>query len=156
MKPHDVLHVQLVDSSGQSIRLENISISIGFFLHGNRRYGFRLGPTNEDGYLCVTYRDVEERRLLSLEAQPWDYKTRLDECDALVLLSVPPQDELDEAVHIATLFNMGVVPPDAEQWARANNRCISCEPVEVVLVGGPVAASIRCKLNPDGPTPSTK
>jgi hypothetical protein len=146
MKPTDVLDVQLVDVQERLIRMRNVSISVDFFLHGNHRYGFRLGPTDADGHLRVTYGDVEERRLASLKVQPWDYKTRLDECDPIVRLSVPAQDELDAAIRIATSFNMGVVPPDAEQWARANNRHVSCNAVEVELVGAEAAVNIHCEL----------
>jgi hypothetical protein len=124
----------------------DLSISIDFFLHGNHRYGFRLGPTDDDGYLRVTYNDVEERRRANLKVQPWDYKTRLDECDLVVRMSVPTQDELDAAVRIATSFNMGVVPPEAEQWALANNRHVSCKEVDVQLVGGEVDVDIHCDL----------
>jgi RHS repeat-associated protein len=145
MKPNDVLDVQLIDAQEQVLRMGDVSISIDFFLHGHYRYGFRLGPTDADGHLRVTYRDVEERRLLNLKAQSWDYKTRLDECDPIVRLSVPRQDELDAAVRIATSFNMGTVPAHAEQWARANNRHLSCTDVEVELVGGEAIVGIHCE-----------
>jgi hypothetical protein len=146
MKPGDVLDVQLTDAQERAIRMSDVSISMDLFLHGNHRYGFRLGPTDEDGHLRVTYSHVEERRRANLKVQSWDYKTRLDECDPIVRLSVPTQDELDAAVRIATSFNMGVVPADAEQWARANNRHVSCDAVEVELVGGEAIVNIHCEL----------
>lgn len=144
MTPTQTLDVQLVNETGAAVRLEGVSISIGFFFNGNYRYAFRLGPTDENGHLRVSYADVEQRRLLNLKEQPWDYKTRLDECDPVVRLSVPSQDELNEAAKIATSFNMGVVPPDAEWWARANNRDIRCESTEVLLQEQNTTVSIVC------------
>jgi hypothetical protein len=135
MRPEDVLNLQLVDSSERALRIGDVSISVEFFLLGTRRYGFRLGPTDENGHIRVTYYDVEQRRLANLNVQPCDYKTRLEECDRRVRVSVPTQGELDAAVRIATSFNMGVTPPDAEQWMRASNRCVSCAPIEIELVG---------------------
>lgn len=146
MKPTDVLNVHLTDAQERTIQMSDVSISIDFFFHGNHRYGFRLGPTDKDGHLRVTYSDVEERRRANLKVQPWDYKTRLDECDPIIRVSVPTQDELDAAVRIATSFNMGVVPPDAEQWAGANNRHVTCKAVEVHLVGGEADVDIHCEL----------
>jgi hypothetical protein len=131
MKPDDVFELQLVDNDGHPIALAWVSVSIDFFMHGNHRYGFRLDPTNHAGRLTVRYDDVERKRLASLKAQPWDYKTRLEECDSHVVFSVPSQDELDAAVKVATSFNLGIVPPDAEWWSRASNRLIACESVKV-------------------------
>ena len=143
MKPSDSFVVQLADETGQPIRLSDVSISVDLFLDGKHRYGFRLGPTDEEGHLDVSYADVEEERLDNLKAQSWDYKTRLDECDPVVRFSVPTQAELDQAVKTATSFNLGVMPPDAEWWSRANNRKISCLPVDVVPADG-VAVTIVC------------
>jgi hypothetical protein len=145
MTPHDVLTVQLIDAQQQPIRMRDVAVRIDFFLNGTHRYGFRLGSTGEDGHLQVTYGDVEQRRLESLKMQPWDYKTRLEECDPMVRLSVPTSNELNAAVQMATSFNMGVVPADAEQWARANNHCVSCGAVEVEMRGGEVAVFIPCE-----------
>lgn len=144
MKPGDVMDVQLVDESMQPLSLPDVSLSIDFFLNGTHRYGFRIDGTDHDGHRRVTYEDVEQRRLQNLEAQPWDCKTRLEECDPLVRLSVPSQAELDEAGRTATSFNMGTVPPDAQQWARANNRFISCAAVEVTATGS-VVANLQCR-----------
>jgi hypothetical protein len=144
MKPGDVIDVQLVDESMQPLSLPDVSLSIDFYLNGKYRYGFRIDGTDHNGRRQVTYEDVEQRRLQNLEAQPWDYKTRLEECDPLVRLSVPRPSELDEAVRTATSFNMGIVPPDAQQWARANNRFISCAAVEVTPAGR-VVANLQCR-----------
>lgn len=57
----------------------------------------------------MSYDDVEKKRLQNLKAQPWDYKTRLEECDPVARISVPSQDELDGAAKIAASFNLGIV-----------------------------------------------
>lgn len=142
MKPTEVFDIQLVDESGRSIHLAGVSVSIDFFLKGSHRYGFRLGPTDAEGHLTVRYEDVEARRLENLKAQPWDYKTRLEECDPLVVFSVPSQDELNAAVTIATSFNLDVLPPDVEWWSRANNRLLSCRSTEAR--DGEVEVNIVC------------
>src|ERR1043166_3024677 len=133
MKPHQVIEIQLVDHYGQAIQLKDVSISLDFFLRGAHRYGFRFGPTDERGHIRVSYDDVEQRRQRSLHAQPWDYKTTLDETDPKVNISVPSQDELQKAAKIATSFNLGTLPPDAAFWLRANNRQIMCQPVNIRL-----------------------
>jgi hypothetical protein len=143
MKPQDVFDVQLVDVAGRPVQISEVSIRIDFFVRGRHRYGFRVGPTDKDGHARVTYEDIENRRLESLRAQPLDYKTRLEECDPTVRLSVPTRAELDSAVRIATSFNLGIVPPDAEQWMRANNHRVSCASIEVEIVGE-VTVDISC------------
>ena len=142
MKPDDAFKLQLVDNDGDPLALAGASVSIDFFMHGNHRYGFRLGPTDHAGQLTVRYDDVETKRLASLEVQPWDYKTRLEECDSYVVFSVPSQEELDAAVKVATSFNLGIVPLDAEWWSRASNRLIACESVKVN--DGQTAVKISC------------
>lgn len=142
MKPNDVFELQLVDNDGHPIALAGVSVSIDFFMHGNHRYGFRLGPTDHAGQLTVRYVDVETKRLASLKVQPWDYKTRLEECDSYVVFSVPSQEELDAAVKVATSFNLGIVPLDAVWWSRASNRLIACESVKVN--DGQTAVNIPC------------
>jgi hypothetical protein len=133
MKPPQVIEVQLVDRSGRAIQLKDVSVSVDFFLHGAHRYGFRFGPTDEGGHIRVSYDDVERRRQMNLHAQPWDYKTTLDETDPKVQVSVPPQDELRKAAKIATSFNLGTLPPDAAFWLRANNDRITCQPADATL-----------------------
>lgn len=146
MKPQQTIEIQLVDHSGQTIDLEGVSVSLDFFLRGIHRYGFRFGPTDHHGRLHLPYSDVEQRRQMNLHAQPWDYKTALDETDTTVRLSVPSRDELQKAAKIATSFNLGDVPPDAAFWLQANNGKIECEPVDVTLDGDTTVVSIVCKL----------
>ena len=146
MKPQQTIEIQLVDHSGHPIELEGVSISLDFFLHGIHRYGFRLGPTDHLGRLHLSYSDVEQRRQMNLHAQPWDYKTTLDETDTTVRVSVPSRDELQKAAKIATSFNLGDVPPDAAFWLRANNGKIECQPVDATLDGGRTVVNVVCEL----------
>src|ERR1700754_5192290 len=138
----DVFDIQLIDEMGLAIHLSGVSISIDLFLNGRHRYGLRLGPTNDEGQLTLRYGDVEAKQLENLKAEPSAFKTPPDECGPVVRFSVPSQSELDSAVEIATSFNLGVVPSDAEWWARSNNRHLSCQVVDVA--GSQGAVNIAC------------
>jgi hypothetical protein len=144
MKREQVIDLQLVSPDGQPIRVADVCVNIDFHLNEKYRYGFRLGPTDADGHLRITYDDIEGRRRRNLALQPWDYQTHLEDCDAKIQLAIPSQNELDEAARIATLFNLGIPPPEAAWWSHANNRNISCVPVTVVLDSGTVAVNMIC------------
>jgi hypothetical protein len=146
MEPQQTIEVQLVDRSGRWIDLDGVSVSLDFFLHGKQRYGFRFGPTDHHGYLNLSYSDVERRRQINLKAQPWDYKTTLDETDPTVRVSVPSQGELENAAKIATSFNLGEVPPDAAFWLSANNSKIVCQAVDVTINSDKTIVNVVCEL----------
>jgi hypothetical protein len=146
MKPQQTIEVQLIDRSGHPLAIDGVSLSLDFFLHGEQRYGFRFGPTDDHGHLNLAYSDVEWRRQINLKAQPWDYKTTLDETDPTVRVSVPSQGELENAAKIATLFNLGEVPPDAAFWLRANNSKIVCQAVDATINADKTIVNVVCEL----------
>ncbi len=133
MNTNQSILVLLVDSLGKEVRQENIFFTISFYLKGKYRYAFRVGGTNENGSLLITYDDVEKCRLDNLKLQSWDYKTTLNECDRQVKLSVPTKQELIKAYEISSRFNMG---NQSSAWLNAANDLVKANgDMTVDLIG---------------------
>jgi hypothetical protein len=140
------LSVQLVNYDGNPLAVGNVIVDVSFFLEGQRRYGFRLGETDSQGRLHLRYGDVERARLRNLEFQTWDYKTKLEDCDARVLVSIPSKEELEEALITATTFNEGTVPTWARNWATASNGKLKCGETLVELLQQDTTVRVSCEL----------
>jgi hypothetical protein len=146
MKTNQTLKIQLIDYLRTSLAIENVFIDLTFFLAGKERYGFRVGPTDRNGQLHVTYDDVEKARLRHLEVQPWDYKTKLEECDSRIRIEIPTAEELQSASVIAQTYNQGKMPQRAIDWLAGNNGRIKASPVEVEHTQSHTDVDILCDV----------
>lgn len=144
MKRGDSLVIQLVSRDGEVMRLPLVEVTVRFYLNERFRYAFTFGPTDNDGRVVVTYDDVEKQRLESLQVQPWDYKTTIDECDRRVTVTARSEAELKKAIEVATHFNHGATPADVKWWAESNNGRINCEPRDVALGSGVTTTNLSC------------
>ena len=146
MEKNQRLKIQLVDNFRAPIRIAGIFIDLTFFLREMERYSFRVGATNNIGQLQITYDDVETKRLIHLEYQPWDYKTKLEECDSRVKITIPSEETLQRASHIAQSFNLGKMPQWAVDWLAAKNGQIEAMPIVVELSQDHIEVHVLCEL----------
>ncbi len=144
MHTSDLLIVRLVDLSGHRLELADVYIDLTFFLHGVPRYGFRFGPTDATGVLRVTYADAEHARQGDLILQPWDYKTKLDECDPTITISMPGPRLLASAYETAKIYFEGCPPREVEGWLSSNNGRVVAEPLTVALSGPVTDVLVPC------------
>jgi len=115
MEPDQSIEIQLVSSRGEPLFLSNVMIEVQFFTHGNFRYAFGIGFTDEMGRITVSYSDLEKKRVESAEYFLMDYNTKLDDCDPRVKLAVLSDQELRERNHKALLY-FGAPLPWATNW----------------------------------------
>lgn len=136
MKPGQVLQIELRDAvSGQPAAIANVVVDVYLYLNQKQRYGLRLGVTDAQGHLLVTYEDLEKSRRRNAEHQPLDYKTGIDECDPLVRIAVPGDVDLQRAHEIAKTFAGGAEAPDTAIWLSAANGHVRALPVTVEIAG---------------------
>jgi hypothetical protein len=102
MNPLNVLDIQLVDEAHQALRLGRVSIDVIFFLKGRERYRFDAGCTNDDGKLMAPYRLFEDVRKDNQAFALMDYNTKIEECDADVIVRAPEIDELQQRLTALT------------------------------------------------------
>lgn len=55
MKPTIRIDVQLVDLSGNSLSIANVSVGIVLYFHGNYRYHFTTGVADHHGRIAISY-----------------------------------------------------------------------------------------------------
>ena len=96
MDPTVELIVRLVGTDAQPVALAGVEVDIRFYVHGNTRYTFTLGCTDDSGAVHTQLgnieRQLEENRRFFL----MDYNTPLDECDSAVGIIIPSVDDLAE------------------------------------------------------------
>jgi hypothetical protein len=136
MKPGQVLQIELRQAANDKpAAIANVIVDVYFHLNQKQRYGLRAGVTDAQGRLMLTYEDLENSRRRNAELQPWDYKTRIDECDPLLRVVVPSKPDLMRAYEIARSFAGGAVPADAASWLSAANDQVHAPPVTAETVG---------------------
>lgn len=145
MKPAHSILLQLVDLSGNHLKIPDVITDIALFTKERFRYSFRLHPTNASGQTLVHYQDLENQRASSAQECLMDYNTSLDECDASVQISVPAMADLQRAHEIATRWaGRGSTPEYARIWLTAKNGEIKAEPVLAKLKDGETLIQVPC------------
>lgn len=136
MQPGQVLQIELRHAAnGEPAPIANVIVDVYFHLNQRQRYGLRGGVTGPQGRLSLTYEDLERSRRRNAEHQPWDYRTRIEECDPLVRVVVPSKADLARAYEIAKNFANGAVPADAVSWLSAANDRVHAPPVSAETIG---------------------
>jgi hypothetical protein len=139
MKQGQTIHVQLSTKEGQPLPIGNILLLIHFFTGGNYCYGFEAGRTDDTGQLTLSYDDVEKRRRTSAQEFLMDYNTKLEECDPVVKIIVPSEQELLSRKQ-KVVENYGQIPDWAASWQ--SNARIKAQEETVELVGQTVVVRI--------------
>ena len=146
MKPTQTLIIRFVDDRGKPLLLADIYIDLSFFIQGQYRYGFRFGPTDRQGKLRITYRDVEAERTQAAKLFLMDYNTPLDDCDDCLKVKIPSADELKEAYEWKTKWFADEASEDAKGWLNAANAKIKANETSVKLHGTETIASVPCSV----------
>jgi hypothetical protein len=133
------IHVQLSTKEGKPHPIGNILLLIHFFTGGTYRYGFEAGRTDDTGQLTLSYDDVEKRRRTSAQEFLMDYNTKLEDCDAVVKIIVPSEQELLSRKQ-KDVENYGRIPDWAATWP--SNARINAQEERVELVGQTVVVRI--------------
>ncbi len=133
MNKNQILKVNLKNQSGEAIALSGIFLTVSFFVNGVYRFGFRTGSSDSQGCVEISFEDMEKDRWENLEVQPLDFKTTLDECDTLVIVSLPSKDELIRAADTLDTMGEGRFPEISTLWRKASNGLLSAEECEVEL-----------------------
>jgi hypothetical protein len=94
MKPDQFIQIQLETPSGAPLALYNALLEIRLFTQGKLRYCFKAGRTDNNGLLRVSYSDLENLRAANAKQFLMDYNTPLEDCDPVVELCVPSEEEL--------------------------------------------------------------
>jgi len=139
MKQGQEIHIQVSTKEGQPLLIGNILVLIHFFTGGNYRYGFEAGRTDDAGHLTISYDDVEKRRRSSAQEFLMDYNTKLEECDPIVQIIVPSEQELLSRKQ-RVVENFGRIPDWAATWP--SNAEIKPQEKTVELVGQAVKVQI--------------
>jgi hypothetical protein len=143
MKPAQSIQIQLVNGNGKPLHLGNVKLEIHFFTHGNFRYAFGVGLTDEKGYLKTSYSDVEKERREDSEYNLMDYNTKLDDCDSTVKIVILSGQELRERNEKALRYFDK--PLDwAKNWP--SNSKVKTQPVSVELRDQITHVQIPCEL----------
>jgi hypothetical protein len=150
MKPDQALQLQLVDKEKNPIHLSKVFLDIDLYTHGNYRYGFRLGSTNDQGRFHLNYGLVEAKRAEAAKIFLMDYNTLLADCDDRVKISVPTPEILKKAYDGIGQWFGGRVPDYAEGWSTANNAKIKAVDVFVELTQGESLVPIYCEVMNEG------
>jgi hypothetical protein len=142
MSPNQALSIQLTNTDGTELRVENVVLDIYFFLKQKCRFGFRAATTDAAGHSFITYESVEALRRREAELQPWDYNTSLTDCDETIELRLPTPNELEQGAAAARAW--GRDDKDLQNWLNAANRDWAAPPVQVTLVNGMTPIRVPC------------
>jgi hypothetical protein len=113
--------IQLVDDDGKRLKLSDVLVEVHFFTKGDYRYGFKIGRTDDNGYLCVSYSEIEATRRHHREDNLMDFNTKLEDCDPMVKVVAPSRQNLQEQYDSAVRFYRA--PPSwAKTWPANVNR----------------------------------
>lgn len=119
-----MIRVQLVDTSGESLRVPDVLVGLNILRHGRYYYGNLIGLTNASGLAQVDGSEIEDRFDHDRALFPSDYKTELADCDEQIEVAVLSRKELEEAR--AAVTESYFVPPETKDlYARAVNTIIS-------------------------------
>jgi hypothetical protein len=143
MKPTQALILQLRDELGNPLLLAGIYFDLLFFIQGQDCYGFRFGPTDGQGELRITYRDVETKRALEAKFYLMDYNTPLDDCDDRLKIQIPSADKLRKAYEWQAKWLDGGASPEAEGWLKSANPKLGGKEVAAELNGDETVVIVR-------------
>ncbi len=124
------IKIQLTDSTGGALELDNISIDAVFYMHTRERYRFHAGVTDARGRLVLTFEQFERVRLENQALFIMDYNILLQDCDPEVGLTVPTSIELQQRKAAKQMWFSSKVM-EFEQINECNNGKVVCEPVRV-------------------------
>ena len=145
MKRSQTIFIQLQDRQENNLAISDVFLDIHLFLNKVYRYGFRFGPTSELGTLEVTFADLEERWRANSEAFPMDCGTKVEECDTRIRILLPSKADLDEAYQRSSKYYAKYAPKGMARWPKANNRLLTCKPVDALLVSNQEQINLRCE-----------
>jgi hypothetical protein len=98
MQPHQRIDIQLVNSTGDPVRLAKVLPEIRFFYKGKLgrpRYRFDVWSTDGDGHCVISFEDLDMKRRLLGNGDLMDFNTPLTECDPMVEIWIPPESEFE-------------------------------------------------------------
>jgi hypothetical protein len=144
MKPGQIVEIQLEDASGAPLRLGNVFLEIRFFTRGNYRYGFNIGRTDSCGTLRVSYSDVETLRAENAKQSLMDYNTPLIDCDPVIEIRVPTEEELRSRLE-SVQKSYGTVPAWAQHWP--SNGEVEAQPRKIELEDSITQVAISSTLH---------
>jgi len=142
----ETLIIQIGDESGKPLRLLGIYIDVEFYIDGQHRYGFRFGPTDDNGRLRISYSDVEAERVLDAKFNLMDYNTPLDECDDCLKVKIPSADVLRKAYEWQAKSLAGGASSEAKGWLKSANAKIKANETSVKLHGTETIVSVPCSI----------
>lgn len=139
MKPGQTINIQLTTGDKKPLPIRNVLVLINLFTGDKYRYGFVVGRTDESGKLNVSYDDIEKLRRDHAQEFLMDYNTKLEQCDPLVQIIVPSEEEL-LARKQRVVENYGQIPDWAVIWP--SNANVRAQESMVNLVGQTVEVLI--------------
>ena len=139
MKPGQTINIQLTSRDNEPLPMGNVLVLINLFIGGRYRYGFFVGRTDDRGRLNVSYEDVEKLRHASAVQSVMDYNTKLDDCDPLIQIVVPTEEDLLGRKQRA-FEHYGRIPSWAVTWP--SNANVKAHEITVNLVAPTVEALV--------------
>jgi len=139
MKPGQTINIQLTSGDGKPLPIGDVLVLVNLFTGGRYRYGFIAGRTDERGRLNISYDDIEMLRRTNAKEFLMDYNTKLEDCDPLVQIVVPSQEDL-LARKERVFENFGRTPDWAVTWP--SNAKVKAQESTVKLVRQTVEAFI--------------
>lgn len=150
MKPTTRIDVQLVDLSGNSLSIADVSVGIVLYCHGNYRYHFSTGVTDHHGRIAISYAALESERRKNGLLFLMDYNTRLDDCDDEVRFVVPTLDELKARLEHVKKYYREYVQETLKLVAQSNNGLVEYHDVgKIALDEAMTLVELPCKPRTD-------
>jgi len=146
MNANQNIEIRLINSNGRSLHIADVIVDLSFSCRGHYRYSFRVGATNEQGHLRVSYHNVELLRREQAQIFLMDFNTKLEDCDPRVRIRLPSRNELERAHAYASAHYPDFAQRHAGPWLAAANGRVHAEDVEVDLAQETTEVEILCDL----------
>lgn len=146
MNANFLIKIQLADSAGALVKLEQVSIDAVLYVQARVRYRFHAGVTDDHGRLVVSFEQLEKARLENQSFSLMDYNTRLEDCDPEIGLVVPTLAELQQRrAAIKKWFPSDVAT--TEKITESNKKTV-CKPARVNVDLNPeVEIFLTCEIS---------
>ena len=140
----DEVAVRVKRATHPDVRLDSLLIGLVLRHHNRDYYATLLGLTNGQGILRVTGGLLEEQYNEDQRLFPMDYKLRLDECNAVAIVSLAGGRDFSE--RRANALKSPVLAPSARAWwAEAQNDGLAADEAAVTLDGASTAVELTAR-----------
>lgn len=138
MRRGSLLQIQLNDPDNMPLAIAKVLIDVAFQKEGRERYRFEAGETDSGGQISASYDHFEKIRRDNQSFALMDYNTTLEECDPVIIVSVPSSAELSRRVDALRKWFPERVRAVSERVEASNNSRVQVEETRVELIDGGV------------------